>query len=448
MNSKVSRVFLLTIGCHLAGGAEAARSAPVKQYQLCVSRFVKVDLTDDAVDGILLRSSKILNDAAETSEACSNVSLKRMNSTSSWDDQLPRSVATSADFSKLVASPCVKVVQRITWCGGLGFSGGVLGCSPVPGNSMVVVRTYPGLDAATNSNIEPVTWLHEFGHTLGLPHNTTDAQDVMAPGISPTTTKLTTHECGVFAGSVSPAEIAAEAARPKEERSAASIPNVLPADGGSPPLAVNSETQPIEDFVKRPFGKPQVAEAAAYKDQAKRLEQMLFDPKFAEYKNNIVGILSVVGTPDTIPVLQDILKTPVNGGADGPDALAHFAALTAIGTIANRFKLDDNKVQILKAAQDPKFWEQVVQPAETWSTSKLDDGDVQSLTRDLSIQSVHSYALTGTKAALEYLKSLKKDAANAAMPEPARQERNEVLEQAIKLNDVSSKKGALSAFTN
>jgi hypothetical protein len=252
----------------------------------------------------------------------------------------------------------------------------------------------------------------------------------------------------VFAGSVSPAEIAAEAARPKEERSAASIPNVLPADGGSPPLAVNSETQPIEDFVKRPFGKPQVDEAAAYKDQAKRLEQMLFDPKFAEYKNNIVGILSVVGTPDTIPVLQDILKTPVNGGADGPDALAHFAALTAIGTIANRFKLDDNKVQILKAAQDPKFWEQVVQPAETWSTSKLDDGDVQSLTRDLSIQSVHSYALTGTKAALEYLKSLKKDAANAAMPEPARQERNEVLEQAIKLNDVSSKKGALSAFTN
>jgi hypothetical protein len=423
--------------------------ATAREHDLCVRRFTGVVLTDAAIDQVLTQATSILQVAAQAIPACNNVIIKRDGTISTWNDELPRSVALTSDFTKLIATPCVKVVQRISWCGGPVIAGGALGCSPIPGNSMIVTAAYAGFSEAKFAQYEPITWLHELGHTLGLQHSN-DSNNLMTPGISPNTTRLTLPDCQVF--SAAPGQgplVAAAASRPGHiKKAAAGLPRILPAGASNPNVAdaraEAAKPVPVEDFVKQPFSKPDISKSEAYKADRKKLEALLVDPTFVNYRNNIVGILSVVGTPDTIPVLEKYLQDPIIDGPAGPDTLAHFAALTAIGTIANRFKLSDDKANLLKAAQNPKFWGPVLQ-ADGVAT-KLDDGDVQALTRDLSVQAVHGYALTGTKKAMNYLKDLKSDLKNAAVPEDVRQDRDEVLNQALKLNSLSATKGALQAF--
>jgi hypothetical protein len=315
---------------------------------------------------------------------------------------------------------------------------------------MVVVRTYAGLGSTFNIGVEPVTWLHEFGHTQGLQHNTRNIKDVMSPGISPGTTEIAQQECSIFATSQqnSPALLGAAAPMPRgsssQHRAAASRPTILPAEGG------NSGTSPkavsLKDFIKLPFNQSQVALAQRYKPSVNEAERLLSDPMFADYKNNIVGLLAVIGTPGTIPVLETLIKSPITGGVSGPDALAHFAALTSIGAIANRYKLPDTKVSILKDAQDPKFWESYIKPSNSGEKGALDESDAQSLAQDLAVQSLTGYALTGTKKAEDFLKAAKKDIAHGALPAPVQKERGQVLDQAIRLNNESASKGALSTF--
>jgi hypothetical protein len=420
-----------------------------REHDLCVHKFTGIELTEASIDQVLAQATSILQVAAQTVSACSNVVIKREGTISTWNDELPRSVALSRDFARLVATPCVKIVQRISWCGGPVISGGALGCSPIPGNSMVVTAAYAGFSDAKFAQYQPITWLHELGHTLGLQHSL-DSKNFMTPGITPDTTKLTLTDCRVIAAAPGQAPVViAAASRPRNaSRTAAALPKILPASAGRPTVAdARAEVVkpvPLEDFVKETFGKADIPKAEAYRADREKLEALLLDPAFAKYRNNIVGILSVVGTPDTIPVLEKYLQTPITDSPAGPETLAHFAALTAIGTIANRFKLPDNNVKILKSAQDQKFWDPVLQSDA--ATANLDEGGRQALTRDLSVQAVHGYALTGTKKALNYLKDMKSDLKNAAVPEEVRQERNEVLDQALKLNTLSAKKGALQAF--
>lgn len=48
------------------------------------------------------------------------------------------SINSSADFSTVIGLPgWVKIVNQIDFCGGL-MRPGILGCSPTPGNSLVV----------------------------------------------------------------------------------------------------------------------------------------------------------------------------------------------------------------------------------------------------------------------------------------------------------------------
>lgn len=56
----------------------------------------------------------------------------------------------------------VKVVDYIGYCGGYGTN--ILGCSPVPGDTMVVTRMSGPTD-------EGRLWGHEYGHNMGLQHN-------------------------------------------------------------------------------------------------------------------------------------------------------------------------------------------------------------------------------------------------------------------------------------
>ncbi len=408
----------------------AAGPAAAIQHSICVRNYVKVPLTDSEADDIISRANAILATVGQANPNCAKASLVRSGAVVPYDTEMPGSLGSSSDFNKLNAQPCVKVVQRITWCDGLNLSGGFLGCTQVVSRSVVLVRTFPGLAPDVNKGTEPVTWLHELGHTLGLVHNEVDANDVMSPGISPTTVQIAKNECATYAG----LPTVTAATKNLSGKKAAAIPKlIMPADGA--PTATAQSPVPLEEFVKRPFGKAQIPAAEGYKGDVRKAEQMLFDPAFENYRNNIAGLLAIIGTPDSVPVLEKFIRTPIIGTTSSADVLARFAALTSIGAIANRYKLSDDKVAILREAQNPTFWAPLVQPEN--AEHKIDDSDAATLSRDLSFQSTQAYGITGSKKAADFLKSAKKDLSNAAVPEEVRQNRNDALDQAIRLNAVS-----------
>lgn len=83
----------------------------------------------------------------------------------------------------------VKVVRQINWCG--TFSPNIIGCAPVPGSSLVVVRF------ATDQ--EGILWVHERGHNQGLEHRT-DTGAVMNPFIDVTHRRVNDAECRAYEG--------------------------------------------------------------------------------------------------------------------------------------------------------------------------------------------------------------------------------------------------------
>ena len=82
------------------------------------------------------------------------------------------SIDSRAEFSAVIALPgYVKVVNQINWCG--SFAPNIIGCAPVPGGSLAVIRF--------TVNQEGILWAHEYGHTKGLPHRRDRGDLVMFP---------------------------------------------------------------------------------------------------------------------------------------------------------------------------------------------------------------------------------------------------------------------------
>ena len=406
-----------------------------REHRLCIQKFSGVQLDDATIDTTVQAATVILLEAGQQDPSCNGVSLGRDGSVSSWNNELPRSLAGSSDFAKLVSTPCVKVVQRISWCGGPLFAGGALGCSPIPGNSMVVTASYASFTDAVFAKYRPITLLHELGHNLGLQHST-DSTNIMTPGISPTTTKFAHNDCLVYSAQDPAALLASRVG----QRAAAALPKVLPGNAVTDrPDAVTSP-MPIEEFVKQPFTKTSISQAQNYRKDVKSVEQMLTEPSFGAYRNNVVGLLAVIGTVDSIQAVDGYLKTPIRDAPSGPELLAHLAGLTTIGAIANRLGVSDKRVEVLKVAQDPGFWVPLL------DQSKLTPDDLEATARDLSIQAVHAYAITGSKKASVFLKNMKVDAQNAAIPQDVRKDKIDVLDQALKLHNLSASKGALEVF--
>jgi hypothetical protein len=97
------------------------------------------------------------------------------------------SIDSAAEFNAVIAlAGFVKVVNQINWCSGIGFN--IIGCAPIPGSSLVVVRF---------TGAEGILWAHEYGHTRGLPHNT-GGTAIMNGTITATHTMVTPSECAAF----------------------------------------------------------------------------------------------------------------------------------------------------------------------------------------------------------------------------------------------------------
>jgi hypothetical protein len=415
-------------------------------HSLCVRNFSKIALTDADVDDILSRASAILSDVGATTLPCQGVRLSRQGTVAPFDESVfPRSLAFESEFPKFIADACVKVVERIIWCGGL--VPGALGCAPVPGQGIVVVRRVLGLTDDFNRDVEPVTWLHEFGHTRGLQHNELDRLSVMAPGLGPTNRSINDNECTIMASALPVAGAAPLAA---------AMP--MPAGGmiqlaqatGVTPQSSEPARMPVEEFVKQTFlHNPPLEKLKQYEGDREKVQEMLVDPKFSAYRSNIIVLLGAIGNKETLPLLTKIIDTNISPDKTEVDIGARLATPLAMGTIANRNNLPEKDISILRSASQQGFWEErlTLVRAPSAGSKGLDDDDVRALSRDLAIQSTRGYAISGSDEVRSKLQEEHAGTASAALPEPVRQQQLSIINDALKLNKVSKEMGAYATFS-
>lgn len=156
-------------------------------YNVQISRFTTTPLTDARADEILTDKGTILQNVDSPGDVACNVEFIRNGPVTPFATG-NGAINSQADFQAVNGLPGqVKVVNQINWCGGLVPN--VIGCAPVPGPSLVVVRFTPSR--------EGILWVHEFGHNKGLSHrNGNDL--VMNPVIGSTKRSVNQAECDAY----------------------------------------------------------------------------------------------------------------------------------------------------------------------------------------------------------------------------------------------------------
>jgi hypothetical protein len=440
---------LLTICSPQLSVADGARKA----YQLCVRNDADVDLTAAEVTGIVAIASQILSNQASSS--CTSVSVKDDGTLRSYTNEYPPTLNSPDDFNRFTRDDCVKVVERVLWCGDkVRVTGGALGCAGIGGHGIVVIRGFFDRSSAENQATEPVTWLHELGHTAGIQHNLTGIRDVMFPAIGSASRTIAANECTSYLtpvpGDGTPNGVGESVDSEFDDQNTAAPHNS------------------VEEFVKAiPAGSFPVKEAQTYKANLDQAIGLLGRTDLSNYRPNIVALLGVIGEPSTISVLERIMRAPLGQRPAEADFYVRLAAPIAIGAIANRYQLPAEKFEVLKQGLDPKFWEPLVSPATSAvpsSTSEslpangpqtrekpLSTRFAAALVSDLVSQTYRGYALTGSKeAAAELDKRL--HAPQAVVPPGDDEAARFILSEKSRVRDAqalqqkSAREGALSTY--
>lgn len=160
----------------------------VVTQQLVVSRHATTALDNARADEILDDANDVLQTNDGGGDVACGVEFVRSGDVTEFTDG-DGSIDSRAEFSDVIGLPGnVKIVNAINWCGGLAPN--IIGCAPVPGNSLAVVRF--------TANQEGILWAHEYGHNKGLSHRTDTQNLVMFPSIGTNRRAVNQAECDAF----------------------------------------------------------------------------------------------------------------------------------------------------------------------------------------------------------------------------------------------------------
>ena len=245
---------------------------------LQVSHHNLLVFDDPGADSILTAASTVAQTNNGLGDAPCPVTLTRNGSITTFGS--PSFINSQADLNAVLALPGqVKVVNQINWCGGL--SPNIIGCAPVPGTSLVVVRFLPVS--------EGILWLHEYGHNKGLNHRD-DPTAVMHPTLDQSRTMITAEECAKYMAT----PVAAAQAGVMESRF-----DMAQGQGGT------GQLMPVESFVRQTFvhGVPYATASQYGPDTVPKLLAMLNDPAEKDYWANIVITLGMIGDARAVDAL-------------------------------------------------------------------------------------------------------------------------------------------------
>jgi hypothetical protein len=169
-------------------------SDDVVRHRLQVRRYTSASLTNADADRITELASTILQTNDGPGDVACPVAMSREGDVTVFTDG-DGSIDSEAEFNALVALPgWVMVVNQINWCGALIPN--VIGCAPVPGSSLAVVRY--------SASLEGHLWGHEFGHNKGLSHRNDDPNALMNGVIGDTRRRVTAAECTAYKAPLAP----------------------------------------------------------------------------------------------------------------------------------------------------------------------------------------------------------------------------------------------------
>jgi hypothetical protein len=388
---------------------------------------------------------------------------------------LPDKVASRSDFNKHMNDPCIKLVNVITWCNEqISYYGGTLGCARVGLPGIIAIRSYPGKGDDFNRKVEPITWLHEYGHTQGLKHNESDANALMTPGISPDTTGINKDECNsLSAGPTGTGS--ASAALPRDAIGRNGFRNVGVIGGDAEILPAGGEivsAADLESFIRvGPTARYPVETAKKFSQDVRKTEKYMSDPDYIGYRANIIALLAVIGDKKTMPLLLGIIEAPFGARPNDLDIYVRLASLTSLAAIINRTNFigsGGEYLRALEAASDPEFWVSKMALTRASSVSQnvltislpanghqdrpkpFTEAEILSWSDVLATQAYRAYAITGREDVGRRLTSDQRKAVssskNAAVPKDILEDRQEQVDEAIRLHTKSRKQGALSVF--
>jgi hypothetical protein len=148
-----------------AAAAHAGRPSATTTafHDVEVKRHFLVSISETEVDRILILASEALFKVDGEGDVPADARIRRLGPVGTVATG-GGVINTKSEFDALFSPQergvrQVRVVRAINWCGG---SGAAIGCADLTGYRIAVVR---GTAAE-----EPLTWAHEFGHTIGLDH--------------------------------------------------------------------------------------------------------------------------------------------------------------------------------------------------------------------------------------------------------------------------------------
>jgi hypothetical protein len=248
-------------------------------HTFTVARHKTVTLDDAAAKSILEAAELLLRSKDDSNDIEANVDLRLNSPVATFE--IPSAVVNSEqDFRNLAnVGANIVVVAEINWCGGLGAN--IVGCAPVGGNYMVVVRR--------EGPTEAILWAHEFGHNCGLRHRDHDLA-VMAPVLGGNHKQLTVEERTKYEakvlGAVNAQTEALLAVQSQED---------------APKAESDTQNQDVKEFLNKDYfhGVP-IDQARKFgPEDSKRVATILQDPSQKRYWANAAIVLGAIGEKES-----------------------------------------------------------------------------------------------------------------------------------------------------
>lgn len=280
-------------------------SASTVVHDFVVSRHTTAKLTDAEADIILAQATEILAKGDSPDDVPCPVKLLRNGPVATFTAGTG-TIATQRQFDEVLAQPgSIHVVIAITYCGRPGA--GIIGCAPVPGGDLAVVRYDVG--------IEGVLWVHEFGHNQGLSHRK-GAVNVMHPYATPTSRGVNATECAAYM-------------KPRG-----------PGIGGSnaPVMESMDDGADVRTFVRRLYvdGMPYADASRFTQNDLPALAAILANPEDKPFWANAVGVMGAIGGAQASEMLVQFVQTNEDRNVDAETYRAGLSAMIGLGYAANK----------------------------------------------------------------------------------------------------------------
>lgn len=386
-------------------------AAPVSPVRFRIRRHTNAELDNARADSILSDGAAVLKAVDGTGDVSCAVDLGRDGSVETFSVG-NGIISSQADYDAVCAESNhahrIYIVNQILYCGGNTPDPGFIyiGCSDTPGSCMILART--------DDDEEAILWMHEYGHTRGLPHRDNNSA-VMHRTVASNHKQVNQTECNAYQGShLFAAESELGAPQPSQK-------------------AVDARA-----FVRQVFihGLP-LEEAEQFPSSSvPQLLEMLSDDKERRYWANIATMLCAIGDAQVIEPLIQFARSG-EGILSRHEYDAKTAAVMSLGRLIRKGEMRDYgaALDFLTDSLNSDGWTSNVKWMNPYNLSR-DEQTVQ-----LSKVGVWGLALTGKPEAAEVLRSFQERNVKEISTRDARgaQSLNDLAEEALRYHDKISR---------